>query len=249
LADSAVTKGITTGSHRVLDPIDRISEVWFGLIIVLTFTCSISVKNAGREEVMEMILAAFGCNVAWGILDGFMYLQASFTRRARSIASLRAVHLAADRESAHQQIVHAMPPLIAGVMSEAELDAIRSRLIDLPEVQARPSLSPREWLGGLGVFLAVFLSTFPVAVPFLFTTDARLALRISNGIALLMLFLTGYGHIEAKVDREQVAKLGSEERLIPAGLLSQFIVGQHVRPDLIVSKVFETNRGNILNTQ
>jgi VIT1/CCC1 family predicted Fe2+/Mn2+ transporter len=192
LADKAVPKRAIARYQRVLDPIDRISEIWFGLIIVLTFTCSISVKNAGHEEVMEMIVAAFGCNVAWGILDGFMYLQACFTRRARSIASLRALHLAADRESAHQLIVHAMPPLIASVMSEAELDAIQSKLISLPAVQARPSISPREWLGGLGVFLAVFLSTFPVAAPFLFTTNARLALRISNGIALLMLFLTGY---------------------------------------------------------
>ena len=62
----------------------------------------------------------------------------------------------------------------------------------MPEVQARPSLTRREWLGGLGVFLAVFLSTFPVAAPFLFIANTRLALRVSNGIALLMLFLTGY---------------------------------------------------------
>jgi VIT1/CCC1 family predicted Fe2+/Mn2+ transporter len=192
LADKAVPNGTITRSRRVLDPIDRISEVWFGLIIVLTFTCSISVKNAGREEIMEMIVAAFGCNIAWGILDGFMYLQACFTRRARSIASLRALRLAADRETAHQLIVDALPPLIASVMSEAELDVIQGKLVRLPEVQAPPSISPREWLGGLGVFLAVFLSTFPVAAPFLFTTNARLALRVSNGIALLMLFLTGY---------------------------------------------------------
>jgi VIT1/CCC1 family predicted Fe2+/Mn2+ transporter len=192
LADKAVPNGTITRSRRVLDPIDRISEVWFGLIIVLTFTCSISVKNAGREEVMEMIVAAFGCNIAWGILDGFMYLQACFTRRAHSIASLRALRLAADRENAHEVIVDALPPLIASVMSETELDVIRSKLISLPEVQAPPSIPPREWLAGLAVFLAVFLSTFPVAAPFLFISNARLALRISNGIALLMLFLTGY---------------------------------------------------------
>ena len=192
MADKAVPKSTIARSQRVLDPIDRISEVWFGLIIVLTFTCSISVKNAGREEVMEMIVAAFGCNVAWGILDAFMYLQACFTRRARSIASLRALRLAADRETAHQLIDQALPPLIGSVMSETELDLIRSKLISLTEVQAAPSISPREWLGGLAVFLAVFLSTFPVALPFLFTTNARLALRVSNGIALLMLFLTGH---------------------------------------------------------
>ena len=181
-----------TRSKGVLEPMDRISEVWFGLIIVLTFTCSLSVKNAGREDVMGMILAAFGCNAAWGILDGFMYLQASFTRRARSIATLQALRQAQDPARAHQVIVDAIPSFIASVMSEEELDAIRRKSISLPEVPARPSLTPHEWLEGLAVFLTVFLSTFPVAAPFLFITNTRLALRVSNGIALLMLFLTGY---------------------------------------------------------
>ena len=35
-------------SKRVLDPIDRVSEVLFGLIMVLTFTGSLSVAEAGR---------------------------------------------------------------------------------------------------------------------------------------------------------------------------------------------------------
>jgi VIT1/CCC1 family predicted Fe2+/Mn2+ transporter len=42
------------------------------------------------------------------------------------------------------------------------------------------------------VFLLVFLSMFPVVVPFIFVRNARLALRISNGIALALLFLAGY---------------------------------------------------------
>jgi VIT1/CCC1 family predicted Fe2+/Mn2+ transporter len=192
LATEAGPGKMMRGSERVLEPIDRISEVWFGLMIVLTFTCSISVKNAGREEVMEMLVAAFGCNIAWGILDGYMYLQGCFTRRARNMASLRALRVAGDRESAHQLIKQAMPPLIASVMSEAELDAMREKLIRLPEVEGRPTLTRREWLGGLGVFLAVFVSTLPVAAPFLFITNARVALRVSNGIALVMLFLAGY---------------------------------------------------------
>ncbi len=130
-----------TRSKRVLEPMDRISEVWFGLIIVLTFTCSLSVKNAGREDVMGMILAAFGCNAAWGILDGFMYLQASFTRRARSIATLQALRQAQDPARAHQVIIDAIPSFIASVLSEEELDAIRRKSISLPEVPARPSIN------------------------------------------------------------------------------------------------------------
>ena len=43
------------------------------------------------------------------------------------------------------------------------------------------------------MFLLVFLSTFPVVIPFfLITSDAKLALRLSNGIAILLLFVTGY---------------------------------------------------------
>jgi VIT1/CCC1 family predicted Fe2+/Mn2+ transporter len=42
------------------------------------------------------------------------------------------------------------------------------------------------------VFLLVFLSTFPVVIPFLFMQDITRALAVSNGIAIVMLFGTGY---------------------------------------------------------
>ena len=55
-------------SKRVLDPIDRISEVLFGLIMVLTFTGSLSVTEAGRESIRTMLIGALGCNLAWELL-------------------------------------------------------------------------------------------------------------------------------------------------------------------------------------
>ena len=60
---------------RVLEPPERISEVLFGLIMVLTFTCSFSVANSGRSELRQMLVGALGCNVAWGIIDGIFYLM------------------------------------------------------------------------------------------------------------------------------------------------------------------------------
>src|SRR5512137_1155096 len=84
----------TTSSKRVLEPIERISEVLFGLIMVLTFTCSFSVAEAGRAEVRTMLLAALGCNFAWGIIDGIMYLMGCLAERARSLVALRAVRVA-----------------------------------------------------------------------------------------------------------------------------------------------------------
>jgi VIT1/CCC1 family predicted Fe2+/Mn2+ transporter len=46
-------------------------------------------------------------------------------------------------------------------------------------------------IGAFGVFLLVFLSTFPVVIPFIFIHEAALALRISNAIAIVSLFAAG----------------------------------------------------------
>jgi VIT1/CCC1 family predicted Fe2+/Mn2+ transporter len=44
----------------------------------------------------------------------------------------------------------------------------------------------------LGLCLLSFLSTFPVVIPFLLVSDARLALRVSYAVAIVMLFGCGY---------------------------------------------------------
>ena len=49
---------------RVLDPISRVSEILFGLIMALTFTGTISAASAGREEVRTLLVGAIGCNIA-----------------------------------------------------------------------------------------------------------------------------------------------------------------------------------------
>ena len=69
---------------------------------------------------------------------------------------------------------------------------MRRRLKQLPEPPERARLSKDDWLGSLGVFLLVFLSTFPVVIPFIFMQHVGPALRVSNAIAIVMLFLTGY---------------------------------------------------------
>ena len=61
----------------------------------------------------------------------------------------------------------------------------------MPE-PARPRLTKTDWLGALGIFLLSFLSTFPIVIPFLLIGDARFALRVSNAVAIAMLFLCGF---------------------------------------------------------
>jgi len=52
-------------------------------------------------------------------------------------------------------------------------------------------LHRQDWLGALAVLLLVFCSTLPVAIPFVVFRDPVRALRVSNGVAITLLFLTG----------------------------------------------------------
>jgi hypothetical protein len=68
-------------SDRILEPVDRISEVLFGLIMALTFTLTLGVVTADSIQVRTMLLAALGCNLAWGIIDAAVFLMARFNER------------------------------------------------------------------------------------------------------------------------------------------------------------------------
>src|SRR3954469_18809888 len=109
---------------RVLEPQDRISEVLFGLIMVLTFTGSLSVAEAGRDDVRTMLIGALGCNLAWGIIDAVLYLMGGLAERGRSLTTLRAVRIATDPLKAQQLIIGALPPLVASILQPAELESI-----------------------------------------------------------------------------------------------------------------------------
>ena len=179
-------------SKRVLEPIDRVSEVLFGLIMVLTFTGSLSVAEAGREDVRTMLIGALGCNLAWGIIDAVLYLMGGLAEKGRGLITLRAVRKSVDPQQAQRLIADALPPVLASILEPAELESMRLRLTQLPEPPQRARLNKDDWLGALGVFLLVFLATFPVVIPFIFMHDARSALRVSNAVAIVLLFLTGY---------------------------------------------------------
>ena len=176
----------------MLEPYDRISEVLFGLIMVLTFTGSLSIAEGGREAVRKMLLGALGCNLAWGLIDGILYLMGCLAEKSKGRITLLAVRKATEPQTAQRLIADALPPLVASILQPAELETMRQRLNDLPEPPRLAKLGNSEWLGAFGVFLLVFLSTFPVVVPFLFMQNAWLALRVSNAIAIAMLFLTGF---------------------------------------------------------
>lgn len=176
----------------VLEPMERISEVLFGLIMVLTFTGSLSVATADRASARAMLIAALGCNLAWGLIDGGMYMMASLHEQGRKLLALRAVREASDVDVARQMIGDALPPLLAALLPRDQLEGLRQRLRGLPEPAKHPVPTRADWIGAAAVSLLVFFSTFPVVIPFIVVRDVTLALRLSNAVAVAMLFILGY---------------------------------------------------------
>ncbi|MBL7848873.1 MAG: VIT1/CCC1 transporter family protein [Cyclobacteriaceae bacterium] len=176
----------------VLSPVDRISEVLFGLIMVLTFTGAISVTSDGREEVRSVLWAALGCNLAWGIVDAVMYWMNVLLERGHGLKSIQQIRSSRDPQMARDLLRAEIQPVMASLLTDQEVDQLTERITKLPEPEPKHILTARDILSGVQIFLLVFLCTLPVALPFAFISELPRAMRVSNGIALLMLFVGGY---------------------------------------------------------
>ncbi len=179
-----------TQRERLLDPIDRISEILFGLIMAVTIVGSLSIASAGRNEVRTVMAAALGCNLAWGLVDAVMFLVRTLTERSR-IRSLARGVVGADAPSAYRLIVQALPEHVIAIAGPDELEGMRRRIVAMPD-PGRASLGRDDYVAAFGIFLLVVLATFPVVVPFMLTSDAALAMQWSRGVTVAMLFLSGF---------------------------------------------------------
>jgi hypothetical protein len=175
-----------------LDPVDLLSEALFGFIMVLTFTCTISTSTAGRQEVSQLLWAALGCNLAWGLVDAIMNLMDSAVERRHDITLIRRIREEGLSAASRDVVRGNITPIVSELMEDREIDELVVRLKKLPDPDLKIALTFKDFLIAGRIFLIVFLSTFPVALPFLFITDVVIAMRVSNGVALLLMSVAGY---------------------------------------------------------
>jgi hypothetical protein len=179
-------------NNSMLSPIDRVSEILFGVIMALTFTCTFEVANAGKTEIKDMLIGALGCNLVWGLVDGVFFILMGLTIKRRGLTILRFIKMNKEPAKARNFISDELPPVIASVIDPKELENIRQRIMNMEKMPDGVSINKNDLKAGLHIFLLVFLSTLPVAIPFVFMSDARTALRISNLIAILIMFMCGW---------------------------------------------------------
>jgi VIT1/CCC1 family predicted Fe2+/Mn2+ transporter len=172
----------------VLDVVDRISEMCFGLFMALTFVGAVSTAPAGQDPGHTMLRAALGCNLAWGLVDAVMFLVRTLASRGKRLRLAQAVKHASDAAAGVAAIRDALPKVMKSLVTNVELEAIRARLAAAPALPTRPWLNAGDLLDAVGIFCIVVLSTFPVALPFVLLADIPTALLISRLLTLAMLF-------------------------------------------------------------
>jgi hypothetical protein len=180
--------------RRHLDPASRLGEILFGLIMVLTVTLTANLtSDSGQAGVRKLLFAAVGCNVAWGIIDGIMYIMLCMTERSRKAVLIRAVRKAPDQATALDIVRQQVEPDLEYLERPENREIVyKSILQELAE--ARPektSVTREDFYGAAACFWLVFLSCLPAAVPFLIFSNPTVALRVSNAFLIGMLFLVG----------------------------------------------------------
>jgi hypothetical protein len=195
-----MTEAVEGGRHgwtrKYLDPGERISEVLFGLIMVLTYTLTAGMSVSDDDRgVHELLVATVGCNIAWGIIDGVFYVMGALFERGRQIRLARALQGTKDEAAAMAVVAGELDGPLEPITTPEGRRRLYREIVGVVSNTPTPRnrILKEDLYGALASFWLVFLSTIPAAVPFLiFTHEPRFALRVSNALLLALLFLVGY---------------------------------------------------------
>jgi len=150
--------------------------------------------------ISETVLAGFkavigilGCNLAWAIVDGVMYVLTAHFERGRLARLGREVLAASSDAEALQRIASELDDRLETVTTAEQGAQIHRWALENLRRQDHkpPRLCRQDVLGGIAIAVLIVLATLPVVVPYLVIPDAEFAVRISNLIALTELFLLG----------------------------------------------------------
>jgi len=180
---------------RYLDPLDRLSEFLFGLVMVLSFTLGAGlIVDEGEQATRQMLLAIIGCNIAWGLIDGAMYIISSLCERSGKARLLDSLQKAGSEKDAVALVGDVLDDRLEPYTSSDERNQLYAGIVErLAHVQPQRTRLTRDDVGGaVACFTLVLLSAVPAVLPFLLIQDHNLALRVSNVLLVALLFLTGW---------------------------------------------------------
>jgi VIT1/CCC1 family predicted Fe2+/Mn2+ transporter len=182
--------------HRHLDPSESLLELLFGLVMAFTMTAGARLLSAPNEiDVRELIIGLFGCNLAWGIIDGAFYLLGTLFDRNRRVRFVRQLQAAGDEAKALSLIKAEFDLADEPEMPTEDKARFHSTVLRmlLKAGTRRAGLRRGDLVGAALIAVLVTAAAIPGIVALLLIPEAYAALRIANIAQILLLFLMGYG--------------------------------------------------------
>jgi VIT1/CCC1 family predicted Fe2+/Mn2+ transporter len=178
--------------RHYLDPADRLGEILFGLIMALGFTGAVRLGHEAADN-RALFVGIVGCNLAWAIVDGVMYVLGMLFERGRKARLVRDVRAAPTDAAALQHVDDELGDRLAPLTTREDREQIYGWVLEIVRRgQSEPPRIRREdLLGGVAAALVIVFATLPVVVPYLVMSNPNHAVRVSNLIALVLLFLLG----------------------------------------------------------
>jgi len=178
--------------HRYLDPASRLGEILFGLIMALGI---IGAVRLGVEDLSNrsMFIAILGCNLAWAVVDGVMYVLVSLFDKGRRFRIANEIQRTSGDEKALELIHRELGPDLEALVSRDVLREFYGEVLRTLRTTGplRVSVGREEILGGVASAVVILLATAPILIPYLVLPRPLLAVRSSEIIAIGLLFLLG----------------------------------------------------------
>lgn len=179
--------------HKHLSAENRLAEIICAIVMVLSFTATTSATFEGTTP-HALLIAVMGCNIAWGIVDGVTYVLGNLLNRGARARLIDSLKQNPGDPDANAEVARRLDSVLGTMLTPTQMDQLRGWVIE-GAGKAEPEPTGLRWtdiLTGIACFLTVFGATVPLLIPFWLIENESLALRVSNGLMLAILFGVGW---------------------------------------------------------
>jgi hypothetical protein len=189
--------------ENVIDPLDRLTESVFSIIILLTFTMTSWILGFSETHdhsldpgnIIDLAVAALVTIIAYALIDGVIYALLTMFGRGQSHRLLPGVQAAESDQEAVAVIADNLDDLFEPITGENERQLIYGNILaHLRESQPRQiGLKREDIIAGLTHILVAVLVVAPSLLLLgILRQDPQTAIFVSNIVSFALLFLVGY---------------------------------------------------------
>lgn len=177
---------------------DRLAEVMCGVIMVLVMIGYLKLSLSRGEDIEmknTLILIPLGCNAAWGMIDGLMYVLINLIRRGKIYRLSQSIKSKKDQENVQTSIEDDLSSTVVDSLKKEDKEKISDEIlkrVDPTKIEKPEWITKKDLVVILFTFLLVVSTAIPLIIPFIIFDDLMLAIRVSFIIGLGMLFSIGY---------------------------------------------------------